>query len=89
MGLNIKNAKVERLAAEVARLAGETKTEAIRRALEERKARLRMQGKGVGAAELRRFLEAEIWPKMPKRDFGREMSKEDEEKILGYSEDGA
>ena len=35
MALNLKNAEVERLAAEVARLAGESKTEAIRRALEE------------------------------------------------------
>ena len=40
MALNIKNEAVERLVAEVARLAGESKTEAVRRALEERKARL-------------------------------------------------
>ena len=40
MALNIKNPEVERLATEVANLARETKTEAIRRALEERKARL-------------------------------------------------
>jgi antitoxin VapB len=39
MALNIKNPEVERLATEVALLARETKTEAIRRALEERKAR--------------------------------------------------
>ena len=30
MALNLKNAEVERLAAEVARLTGESKTEAIR-----------------------------------------------------------
>ena len=41
MALNLKNADVERLAAEAARLTGESKTEAIRRALEERQARLR------------------------------------------------
>ena len=35
MALNIKNSAVEELAEEVARLAGETKTEAIRRALAE------------------------------------------------------
>ena len=40
MALNIKNAAVERLVEEVARLSGESKTEAVRRALEERKARL-------------------------------------------------
>ncbi|HYD05907.1 MAG TPA: type II toxin-antitoxin system VapB family antitoxin, partial [Reyranella sp.] len=41
MALNIKNLAVERLAADVARLTGESKTEAIRRALEERKRRLK------------------------------------------------
>ena len=40
MALNIKNDEVERLAAEVARLTGESKTEAIRRALAERRQRL-------------------------------------------------
>jgi hypothetical protein len=40
MALNIKNAEVERLAAEVAGLANESKTEAIRRALADRKERL-------------------------------------------------
>src|SRR5438128_12697313 len=40
MALNIKNRNVEQLAAEVARLAGESKTEAVRRALEERRERL-------------------------------------------------
>jgi len=37
VALNIKNDEVERLAADVARLTGESKTEAIRRALEERR----------------------------------------------------
>ena len=40
MALTIKNADVERLAAEVAGLTGETKTQAIRVALEERRRRL-------------------------------------------------
>lgn len=37
MPLNIKNAEVEALVAEVARLTGETKTEAVPRALLERR----------------------------------------------------
>ncbi|MSO83388.1 MAG: PSK operon transcription factor, partial [Acidobacteria bacterium] len=41
MALNLKNPEVERLAAEVARLTGESKTEAIRRSLEERRQRLK------------------------------------------------
>ena len=60
MALNIKNADVERLASEVARLTGESKTEAIRRALDERRRRL----KGPSVAERRRrvirFLETKV-----------------------------
>ena len=40
MALNIKNEEAERLAAEVARMTGESKTEAIRRALAERRQHL-------------------------------------------------
>ena len=42
MALNIKNQEVERLAAEVSELTGESKTQAIRKALEERKSRLEL-----------------------------------------------
>ena len=52
MALNIKNPRVERLAAEVAKLARESKTEAIGRALEERKARLALEPRSF----LERFL---------------------------------
>jgi antitoxin VapB len=41
MALNIRNVQAEELAAEVAQLAGETKTEAVIVALRERLARLR------------------------------------------------
>ena len=44
MALNIKNPEVVQLTTEVARLAGETKTEAIRQALIERRARLQSRG---------------------------------------------
>lgn len=43
MALNIRNPETERLAQEVARLTGETKTAAVRRALEDRLARLRRE----------------------------------------------
>ena len=43
MAFNIKNPQVERLASELARLNGESKPEAIRKALEERRARLAFQ----------------------------------------------
>jgi antitoxin VapB len=52
VALNIENAEVERLADEVAKLAGESKTEAGRRALLERRQRL-MYRLGGGDREAR------------------------------------
>src|SRR5687768_17080663 len=46
MALNIKSREVEQLAADVAAMAGESKTEAIRRALAERRERLSLQHAG-------------------------------------------
>jgi len=43
MALNIRNAEVERLAAELARQTGENKTEAVARALRDRLSRLRRE----------------------------------------------
>jgi antitoxin VapB len=89
MALNIKNVDVERLAAEVARLAGETKTEAIRRALEERKSRLAMRV--VHTDRQRDFmgtLERDIWPRIPHRLLGRRLSRREKEAILGYGSRG-
>jgi antitoxin VapB len=87
MPLNIKNREVERLAAEVAALARETKTEAIRRSLAERKLRLGLSG-GRGplpkTERLRAALETRIWPEIPKHMLGRRISKKERERILGY-----
>lgn len=88
MALNIKNAAVERLADEVARLTGETKTEAIRKALDERRRRL----KGPSAAERRRrvvrLLERDVWPTIPKKLLGRRPTGAEEDAILGYGPEG-
>ena len=89
MGLNIKNADVERLAAEVAKLAHETKTEAIRRALLERRARLRAKvGRPAARMGLRAYLEKNVWPMMPPAEMGRVLSREQEDHILGYGPEG-
>jgi antitoxin VapB len=89
MALNIKNESVERLAAEVARLSGESKTEAVRRALEERKARLAYRVVDEDrVSRVRRFLENEVWPLIPAEELGRRMSREEEEQILGYGREG-
>jgi antitoxin VapB len=87
MGLNIKNPEVEKLAAEVARLAKESKTEAIRNALEERRRRLRASGAKTGRGErLVAFLEREVWPAMP--PASRKLTREQEDNILGYGPEG-
>lgn len=89
MALNIKNPQVERLIADVAELSGESKTEAVRRALEERRERLTRYPVSPGrAARLRRFLEHEAWPSIPPTVLGQKLTKAEEEKILGYGEHG-
>jgi antitoxin VapB len=89
MALNIKDAAVERLVLDVARLTGESKTEAVRRALEERKARLAYRVvDGDRAARLRRFLETEVLPAIPATERGRRLRREAEERILGYGREG-
>ena len=89
MALNIKNLDVEMLVGEVANLAHETKTEAIRRALVERRARLQARlGKPGGRKSLRQYLEQNVWPAMPAGELGRVMSREEEDHILGYGPQG-
>lgn len=89
MALNIKSEEVVRLAAEVARLTGESKTEAIRKALEERRLRLSYRvSERAGIDEIRRFLEREIWPLVPDDVRAKRLSKRERERILGLGKSG-
>jgi len=88
MALNIKNGEVERLATEVARLTGESKTEAIRRALEERRGRLKSVSSATRRARVLRFLEKKVWPTVPKAQVGRRLTRAEEDEILGYGPGG-
>ena len=89
MALNLKTAEVERLAAEVARLSGESKTEAVRRALLERRQRLVYRlGTTDREARVRRFLEREVWPHVPEDQRGRRLTRREEDEILGYGPEG-
>jgi antitoxin VapB len=89
MALNIKNLEVEELAAEMARLAKETKTEAIRRALLERKARLRLRPSPLTRrARLEALLRNRIWPELPPEIRGTPVTKEEREKVLGFGPEG-
>lgn len=89
VALTIKNADVERLAAEVAALTGESKTQAIRVALEERRRRL---SSGVDpdarAAEIWQWLETEVWPLVPDELRGKHHDPHADDEILGYGPDG-
>ncbi len=89
MALNIKNPEVESLAAEIAHVTGESKTEAIRQALLERRARLRFRvSDSARGARIRRFLELEVWSRVPGDQLGCAPRKREREEILGYGADG-
>ncbi len=89
MALNIKNPRVERLAAEVAQIAGETKTEAIRRALEDRKVRLAFKANPTDRVrKMKEFLQREVWPHIPSRMRRKKMTKREREAILGIGPRG-
>jgi antitoxin VapB len=89
VAINIKNREVERLVSEVSELTGESKTEAVRKALAERKQRLQLQVASENReARLRRFLEEELWPTVPADELGRTLTRAEEEAILGYGDEG-
>lgn len=81
MALNIRNPTVERLAEELARLTGETKTDAVARALRDRLERLQREGRS-------RTLADEL------DEIGRHcaslplLDPRSEDEILGYDESG-
>ena len=89
MALNIKNPEVERLAAEVAALTGESKTEAVRQALSERHQRLRVRmSDGAQADRVQRFLSREVWSKVPPDQLGRPPGRQERDRILGLGQQG-
>jgi len=89
MSLNLKNAEVERLVEEVAAMTGESKTEAVRQALAERKERLSLfVVRRDRKEEVLRFLQTEVWPRIPPDLLGRGLSQEEQDEILGYGPNG-
>lgn len=90
MALNIKNPEVEALADEVAQLTGETKTEAVRKALAERRDRLVFRdGNRRRGDRFLRYLSESVWPHVPAEELGRRLTQEEEDEILGYDGSGA
>ena len=81
MALNLRNPEVERLAATVARLTGETKTEAVRAALADRLARLQRERAGRSLADELDEI-ALACSSLPVQDH------RDADEILGYDDAG-
>jgi antitoxin VapB len=70
-------------------MTGESKTEAIRRALTERRQRLAYRVNPIDRqARVLRFLEGEVWPRIPADQLGRRLSRDEEDEILGYGPEG-
>lgn len=89
MALNIKNPGVEKLVEEIVGTTGETKTEAIRIALLQRRDRLAMRNdRRDRLSRAMRFLELEVWPSVPEDQIGKRLSKREKEAILGYGREG-
>jgi antitoxin VapB len=89
VALNIKDSEVERLAAEVAAMTGESKTRAVKIALQERKEWLALGvARRLRVQELLRFLEEEIWPRVPRAVLGKRVSRRKREAILGLGQKG-
>jgi antitoxin VapB len=94
MASNFADKETEKLAAEVAKLAGESEEEAVRQALLERRDRLQSESGGKRRRprtkeEILHFMETEIWPLIPARNRGGPpITKEEKEKILGYGPEG-
>lgn len=89
MALNIKDGATERLVTEVAELTGETETQAVRVALEERHERLMLRAAPLDRrAHLRRVLEDELWPQLPADALAAPLTREQRETALGYGPEG-
>jgi antitoxin VapB len=88
MALTIEDAEVERLAAEVAELAHESETEAVRHALEDRKTRLEAEAEKPKRESLLAYFEREVWPHVPPDVLGKRFPQEEQDAILGYGPEG-
>ena len=81
MALNVRNPEAERIAAKLAELTGETKTEAVIRSLRERLARVRRERRGRSLADELDEI-AQHCARLPVRD------RRPPDEILGYDEQG-
>ncbi len=89
VALNIKNNEVDKLATELSEATGETKTEVIRRALLELKVSMSFRVVKIDRrARMQKFLEKEVWAKIPKKILGKKISRKEMDTIAGYGDEG-
>jgi antitoxin VapB len=88
MGLNIKNPEVERLVAEVAAATGQSKTEAIRQAMLDRKEKLALPPLEERMRQIMEKMDRELLPLIPEELRGKPLTQEEQDEILGYGPDG-
>ena len=81
MALNVRNPEAEQIAAKLAELTGETKTEAVIRSLRERLARVRRERRGRSLADELDEI-AQHCARLPVRD------RRPPDEILGYDDQG-
>jgi antitoxin VapB len=84
VALIIKNPEVEALVAELASLTGESRTEAVRRAVLQRRTSVRLRNANRPKISLRTFLETVAWPSLPSSVLGKKVAKAEREAMLGY-----
>ncbi len=90
MPLNIKDPRTEQLAREVASMTGESKTGAIRAALQERKARLEISSPTASRERaLRVWLNDSVWQRLPDGIRGHAPTQAEQDELLGYGERGS
>ncbi|MBI4903628.1 MAG: type II toxin-antitoxin system VapB family antitoxin [Acidobacteria bacterium] len=88
MALNLKNPEVDSLAVEVAALAKESKTEAVRRALLERKNRLIESSAAQTRSQRGASILRDFRASLPPEHLGRGLSRAEEDEILGFGPEG-
>jgi antitoxin VapB len=84
VALNINDPETEQLAREVAQLTGESKTGAIRTALQERKQRLAFGQPGSDRERVWRDVLEEIWAEIPDDLLGSVPTPQEQDVLLGY-----
>ena len=81
--------EIEKLLHEIIELTGESRIEAIHKALDERRQRLALQTVAPRSeARLLAFLDDEIWPQVSPELLGKLIPKEEEDAILGFGDLG-